>query len=188
MHAFLVEIRRIADNCNFEGALDGMLRDRIVCGVPSSALQKQLLSKNDLTLEDAEAIAMAAEAAETDVKKMNAEDTPLLKVDASGKTYLQRERKPSQVESCGRCGSGKHDDYGCPWAKSRCYQCKRKGPLARKCQSRALHANDSRAVRTNALTVTEGSSNEEMETAHIWTLASKRKNVLEPPIRRVFTW
>ncbi|XP_077565015.1 uncharacterized protein LOC144180556 isoform X1 [Haemaphysalis longicornis] len=184
MHAFLVEIRRIANYCNFGGALDRMLRDRIVCGVRSSALQKQLLSKKDLTLEETEAIAMTAEAAETDVKNMNAEDTPLLKVDASRKMYPEGERKTSQVESCGRCGSGKHDDDGCPWARSRCYQCKRKGHLARKCRSRAQHANDSRAVRTNTLTVTEGSSNEEMETAHIWT----RKNVLEPPIRRVFTW
>lgn len=30
VHAFLAEIRRIADNCNFGSALDRMLRDRIV--------------------------------------------------------------------------------------------------------------------------------------------------------------
>lgn len=97
MHAFLVEIRRIADNCNFGGALDRMLRDHIVCGVRSSELQKQLLSKKNLTLEEAEAIAIAAEAAETDVQKINAEDTPLLQVDASGTMYRQRQRKTSQV-------------------------------------------------------------------------------------------
>ncbi|XP_037505880.1 uncharacterized protein LOC119382240 [Rhipicephalus sanguineus] len=32
VRAFLIEIRRIADNCNFGSSLDRMIRDRIVCG------------------------------------------------------------------------------------------------------------------------------------------------------------
>ena len=69
VHAFLVEIRRIADNCNFGSMLDHMRRDRIVCGVRSSILQKQLLAKRELTLEEAEALAVSAETAENDAKK-----------------------------------------------------------------------------------------------------------------------
>ncbi|XP_075553490.1 uncharacterized protein LOC142586122 [Dermacentor variabilis] len=64
VNEFLVDIRRIADNCNFGSALDRMLRDRIVCGIRSGALQKQLLAQRELTLEDAEAMALAAEAAD----------------------------------------------------------------------------------------------------------------------------
>ncbi|XP_075539754.1 uncharacterized protein LOC142574591 [Dermacentor variabilis] len=64
VNEFLVDIRRIADNCNFGSALDRMLRDRIVCGMRAGALQKQLLAQRELTLQDAEAMALAAEAAD----------------------------------------------------------------------------------------------------------------------------
>nr|XP_050026179.1 uncharacterized protein LOC126521512 [Dermacentor andersoni] len=76
---FILEVRRVADGCNFGGMLDRMLRDRIVCGVRSSAVQKQLLTKTDLTLTEAETI---AEAAEKDTKKMSSDIEPVLKVNA----------------------------------------------------------------------------------------------------------
>lgn len=57
---FLVEIQSFADKCNFASMLERMLRDRIVCGVRSKALQKQLLSKCDLTLAQVELMALAA--------------------------------------------------------------------------------------------------------------------------------
>ncbi|XP_050022646.1 uncharacterized protein [Dermacentor andersoni] len=79
---FIVEVRRISDGCNFGGMLDRVLRDRIVCGVRSSAVQKQLLAKTDLTLREAEAIAISAEAAEKDTKKMSSDIEPVLKVNA----------------------------------------------------------------------------------------------------------
>ncbi|XP_075738876.1 uncharacterized protein LOC142784291 [Rhipicephalus microplus] len=77
---FITEIRRIADNCNFDTMLDRMLRDRIVCGIKSSALQKQVLTKKDLTLEDAETMALAAEAAENDACKMAGEASAVLRI------------------------------------------------------------------------------------------------------------
>ncbi|XP_075739747.1 uncharacterized protein LOC142785177 [Rhipicephalus microplus] len=57
VQAFIVEIRKLAHNCNFSSMLERMLRDRIVCGVRSKNLQKQLLAKKDLTLAEAEALA-----------------------------------------------------------------------------------------------------------------------------------
>nr|XP_037273347.1 uncharacterized protein LOC119165233 [Rhipicephalus microplus] len=80
VHAFLVEIRRIADNCNFGSALNRMLRDRIVCGVRSTDLRKQLLAHKDLTLEKAESMSIAAEATDSDVKDMSAEPPTVLKM------------------------------------------------------------------------------------------------------------
>ncbi|XP_075533536.1 uncharacterized protein LOC142566584 [Dermacentor variabilis] len=70
---FITEIRRIADNCNFGTMLDRMLQDRIVCGIRSSALQKQLLTKKELSVEDAETMALSAEAADKDANKMAAD-------------------------------------------------------------------------------------------------------------------
>lgn len=81
VHAFLVEIRRI-DNCNFGSALDRMLRDRIICGVRSTNLRKQLLAKKDLTLEEAETMVIAAEATDSDAKDVSAELPTVLKMQA----------------------------------------------------------------------------------------------------------
>lgn len=74
MHAFLVEIRRLAHNCNFLPMLDRMLRDRIVCGVRARNLQKPLLAKRDYKLQEAEALAFAAESAESDAQNINQEN------------------------------------------------------------------------------------------------------------------
>ncbi|XP_075730853.1 uncharacterized protein LOC142774348 [Rhipicephalus microplus] len=74
VQAFIVEIRKLAHNCNFSSMLERMLRDRIVCGVRSKNLQKQLLAKKDLTLAEAEALALAAESAELGSQQMTGQD------------------------------------------------------------------------------------------------------------------
>ncbi|XP_075723906.1 uncharacterized protein LOC142765983 [Rhipicephalus microplus] len=74
VQAFIVEIRKLAHNCNFSSMLERMLRDRIVCGVRSKNLQKQLLAKKDLTLAEAEALAIAAESAELGSQQMTGQD------------------------------------------------------------------------------------------------------------------
>lgn len=82
MHTFIVAIRQMASNCQFASMLDSMIRDRIVCGVRSKSLQKQLLAKKDLSLADAEALALAAETAELDSQGISADSrlTPVLQL------------------------------------------------------------------------------------------------------------
>ncbi|XP_049267747.1 uncharacterized protein LOC119378660 [Rhipicephalus sanguineus] len=190
INEFLVDIRRIADNCNFGSALNRMLRDRIVCGVRSRALQKQLLAKQELTLEDAEAMVLSAEAADSGVKNMNESAlTPVLKVEAYQQKTPQDERRSATRQECSRCGSAKHNETCCTWSNARCYRCGGRGHLARKCRSRgAREQGTARRAQTNILTGTEGSTDDEHEAAHIWTLASERKSCLVPPIRRTFSW
>jgi len=50
---FVAELRAIAALCNFEETLEAMLRDRIVCGINDSAIQKQLLAEPKLTYQKA---------------------------------------------------------------------------------------------------------------------------------------
>ncbi len=47
--AYVVELRRLAEFCNYGGSLNKMLRDRLVSGVNNEAIQKKLLSERDLT-------------------------------------------------------------------------------------------------------------------------------------------
>ena len=49
---FLSELRRLAATCSFGSFLEEALRDRLVCGVLSEAMQRKLLTEADLTLSN----------------------------------------------------------------------------------------------------------------------------------------
>ena len=51
------ELRRLTTHCQFEAHLSQALQDRLVCGLRNEATQKYLLSKSDLTLQQAVEIA-----------------------------------------------------------------------------------------------------------------------------------
>ncbi|XP_075535210.1 uncharacterized protein LOC142570755 [Dermacentor variabilis] len=67
---FIVELRRLADKCNFGAMLKRLLRDRIVCGIHCRDVQKALLFHPKLTLQEAENIVLAAEAGRQGVQLM----------------------------------------------------------------------------------------------------------------------
>ena len=48
---FLASLRKLASRCQFGTFLSEVLRDRLVCGLSSEAIQKALLAKQDLTLD-----------------------------------------------------------------------------------------------------------------------------------------
>ena len=50
---YIVELRKLTTHCEFRDYLDQAIRDRLVCGLNSEAIQKRLLSERDLTLEAA---------------------------------------------------------------------------------------------------------------------------------------
>lgn len=64
---YVSELRQLAIKCKFGDSLDEMLRDRIVCGVNDSRIQRRLLAEPNLTftkvLEVAQALELAVTAA-----------------------------------------------------------------------------------------------------------------------------
>ena len=42
---YLASLKQLAETCDFEGFLDEALRDQLVCGLRSEAIQKRLLTK-----------------------------------------------------------------------------------------------------------------------------------------------
>ena len=70
---FIAKLKRLAEKCDFDQTLDCMLRDRLVCGVRDSALQKRLLAEEDsLTFAVAEKLSLAAESVIRDVSQLTA--------------------------------------------------------------------------------------------------------------------
>ena len=66
--AYLADLRRLAKDCQFGGYLSTALRDQMVCGLNTEALQQKLLAEANLTLDKAVEIAQAYEAATQETK------------------------------------------------------------------------------------------------------------------------
>ena len=60
----------VATHCQFEAHLSPALWDRLVCSLRNEATQKHLLSKSELTLQQAVEIAQSMEAAECNTQQL----------------------------------------------------------------------------------------------------------------------
>ncbi|KAL1468814.1 hypothetical protein MTO96_025170 [Rhipicephalus appendiculatus] len=67
---YIADLRRLAKNGNFGDSLNGMLRDRIVCGIRNDDARRCLLMHRKLTAEEAEEFAIASEKGLADVRDM----------------------------------------------------------------------------------------------------------------------
>lgn len=142
--AFVSELRKLAENCNFNTYLTDMLRDRLVCGVADERIQRLLLMEKDLTLDKAYKVCIAEEAA--------SKDTCILKGEHVNKITVQKKRyvgdarnKPIQPVSkqstsnsraCYRCGEESHLANRCKHIKTPCNYCKKIGHLVKMCLKR----------------------------------------------------
>ena len=70
MAAFVAELRQLSEHCEFGTTLEDMIRDRLVCGVANSSIQRRLLAEQSLTLKQAHDLARAMETAEQNVKDL----------------------------------------------------------------------------------------------------------------------
>jgi hypothetical protein len=61
---FITALKILADTCEYGTIKDSLIRDRIVCGVTSDTLRKQLLKERDLTLQKAIQMCQIHESAE----------------------------------------------------------------------------------------------------------------------------
>ena len=67
---YVVDLRRLSRNCKFGTSLKEMLRDRIVCGINDTGMQRKMLSRKDLTFDQAFEIATGTEAAAKQADQM----------------------------------------------------------------------------------------------------------------------
>ena len=72
---YVAALRKLTQHCEFGTFLDDALRDRLVCGLRSTQIQKRLLSQKKLTFKTALETALSMEAAAKDTLLMT---TPTL--------------------------------------------------------------------------------------------------------------
>ena len=109
---YVVELKKLAEFCNFGATLEPMLRDCIVCGIGNERWQRRLLSEKDLTYKSAMKIVLALESADSQVKELQ-NATKIHQIRKSQK--YQRPRKldlPQQSLASHRRG-GKHEPNEC---------------------------------------------------------------------------
>ena len=143
---FVSQLRSLAEFCNYGALLDNMLRDRLVCGVNDSHIQRRLLSERNLTfakaLELAQGLetasknvqtlqgAVASATAENSVQRINARERLPLRAGVM-QSVNTTERGP-----CSRCGKSNHVSSKCRFKNAKCHNCGRIGHIKAACRSR----------------------------------------------------
>ena len=114
---FVAELKKISEFCDFGDRLDEMLRDCVVCGINQERWQKRLLSEPGLTFKKAYEIAVGAESADQNMKKLRMD-----KADGSaraGAYYIQRVQKQLPVVDSDATGHAAGKPNGQPRSYSR---------------------------------------------------------------------
>ena len=98
IYTFVAEFRGLAEHCQFGSTLNDMIRDRLVCSISDSQIQRRPLQETDLTYESAYKIAQAMKATSKDAQD--------LQKAVQGQSIQQVDNNREQV-ICHRC-KGRH--------------------------------------------------------------------------------
>ena len=135
---FLSELRSIAKGCNFDGTLEKMIRDRLVCGVKDNRIQRRLLIEPKLDFKKAMDISLATEAALKKVKELHS-STPGAWRSEDSIHKVVPQLKPQTTDSCYKCGKSTHKANNCPFKTTKCHNFGKTGHIKRACrQSKKL--------------------------------------------------
>ena len=140
---YVSELRSLAEHCNFGATLDLMLRDRLVCGINDDAIQRRLLSEQNLTFDKALTTAQGLEAAAKNLRELHHDKKPsggngeVHKVARdSGPRKEKREGQTGVNTVCYRCGKPGHSPIKCRHRGAKCHSCGKVGHLRSVCRSK----------------------------------------------------
>ena len=142
---YVTVLRTLAATCEFQTLHDGLIRDRIVCGIRNQTIKERLLRESELTLQKTLDICRASEVSPKQVKSLS--DLSSANVDALGKdqrkhnhrgNFRRHNNKPDNGKppnkSCGNCGRV-HEPKSCPAYGKKCNNCHKLGHFAKLCRS-----------------------------------------------------
>ena len=129
---YVAELRHIAEHCDFGQSLEHMLRDRLVCGLKDSRLQRRLLAEPTLTFVKALELAQASELAEQGARVLQPQPPPSVEIN---KVSGMSQSSNRSAVSCFRCG-GRHLGSSCRCKDWVCRACGKLGHIAKVCKSK----------------------------------------------------
>ncbi|XP_064645931.1 uncharacterized protein K02A2.6-like [Lineus longissimus] len=145
---YVLALRKLSIYCYFGNYLNRALRDKFVCGLQDTRIQK-LLKTADLTFARATQIAVAMEMSSKQAKEMRPGSggsstgtvSKVQKFGGSSRTSCSGDssggRGKSRVIACFRCGKD-HLATNCPHMDVMCRKCERSGHFAKYCKSKAV--------------------------------------------------
>ena len=145
---YMAELRKLATHCEFGAYLNDALRDRLLCGLSNSNIQKRLLSEDRLTLNRALKMAQGMEAAESNAKKLHPQPSEVSEIhavrqpgttgygDKSGKVTQDFGHGSGRGKFCYRCGGTGHSPTVCKFRVAVCHKCQKTGHIAKVCRSK----------------------------------------------------
>ena len=126
---YVAVLRKMTEHCQFGTALSDTLRDRLVCGLRSEAIQKRLLTEENLTFKTAVDTAISMELAAKEAVQLGA-------ASRVHKVAATPERQKGDTQECYRCGKRDHPSAEC-WARElQCRHCNKKGHIERVCRAK----------------------------------------------------
>ncbi|XP_045764729.1 uncharacterized protein LOC123866963 [Maniola jurtina] len=141
---YVFELRKLAQTCEFRDLHDELIKDRLVCGISSSAIRERLLREDDLSLKKAMDICRAAIASRMDSEKIKPEreETQLYNVHQVNRLQKDVSLVKSKMTSSsrGRARSAARDVAAEPASERRAARWRD----ARAAETRAPHALASR--------------------------------------------
>lgn len=153
---YMAELRKLASKCQFGTYLNEALRDRLVCGLRSGAVQKKLLVIEALTIQKAYETAHGMELAARQADELQATSKVTAEVQyvrkppgvpvnhkRSARLRQDNQHQPTDqhqpTKTCYRCGRPGHPPERCYYRTQTCRECKRYGHIAKMCRDRRIH-------------------------------------------------
>ena len=182
--AFIAELRRLTEDCEFGEALHDMLRDRLVCGVKNARIQKRLLQETNLKFEDALKIARAMETADKNSAEMY-RPLPVFEQSQNDAVHQTSSGDGEVKPKCFRC-LGTHSPSNCRFKTAECWKCKKVGHVARACKSQKATGKTHQvsAEAAEQAETTEGKDSPESEVLYSVHVVGQQHNK-EPLIATV---
>ncbi|XP_062582729.1 uncharacterized protein K02A2.6-like [Saccostrea cucullata] len=135
---YVAQLKKLSIHCVFNASLNEKLRDRIVCGVRNTQIQRRLLSEKDLSYEKAVEISLAMEAAAKDATELQSKNRTETR--AVNRLHVKnRHSKPSDKKDrkqCYRCNGNGHVAQDCRFKDTVCHNCHKRGHIQKACRSK----------------------------------------------------